>query len=176
MYNNFMVSTRDKNGRFIKGSKVPDDIRKKISNTLRNKPRKHDGYNNPAYGCWKNMLSRCRTKNKSSIYFNIKVCDRWLAKNDGFNNFIKDMGVRPSLKHSIDRINNDLGYYPENCRWATQSEQLLNRKPGIRFSEKARENIRKARIGNKNALGHKVSIESRKTISESLKKYHKEVR
>jgi hypothetical protein len=57
----------------------------------------------------------------------ITVCDRWNC----FENFVEDIGVRPSLKHSIDRLNNDLGYCKENCRWATFSEQARNTRKAI---------------------------------------------
>lgn len=55
----------------------------------------------------------------------IKVCDRWLGK-DGFSNFLKDMGEKPSSKHSLDRIDNDGNYEPSNCRWSTQKAQVNN--------------------------------------------------
>lgn len=52
------------------------------------------------------------------------MASRWLK----FENFIKDMGRRPTPKHSVDRIDNDKGYGPYNCRWATQQQQADNRK------------------------------------------------
>lgn len=54
----------------------------------------------------------------------ISICKRW----DKFENFISDMGSKPTEKHSIDRINNDGNYTPSNCRWATKKEQVRNRR------------------------------------------------
>lgn len=80
----------------------------------------------PEYKVWSNMLSRCTNPN-STYYKNyggrgIGVCLRWHL----FENFLADMGRRPSPIHSIDRINNDGNYEITNCRWVTRKEQALN--------------------------------------------------
>ncbi|MBK7381710.1 MAG: hypothetical protein IPJ03_22480 [Ignavibacteriales bacterium] len=55
----------------------------------------------------------------------IKVCDRWV---NNFNNFLEDMGSRPTPKHQIDRIDNEGNYEPNNCRWVSQTVNARNKR------------------------------------------------
>lgn len=88
----------------------------------------------PLYKIWLGMRQRCLKSGsvRYSLYGGrgITICDRWMS----FRQFAEDMGPRPSLKHSLDRIDNDGPYSPENCRWATQKEQLRNRRCAVYVS------------------------------------------
>lgn len=93
----------------------------------------------PTYHSWMGMKQRCNNSNHKQ-YKNygarkIKVCKRWLEPNgQGFLNFLKDMGEKPGKKYSIERINNDLGYFKENCKWATRQEQSRNTRQNINIT------------------------------------------
>ena len=87
----------------------------------------HGMRGSPEYSAWRAMIQRCRNGNHPEFENygarGITVCDKWA---DSFEAFLSDMGVRPSSRHSIDRVNNEKGYSPENCRWATGSQQMRN--------------------------------------------------
>ena len=79
------------------------------------------------YNSWRSMRNRCLYDNNNSKRYKqrgIKICDRWL---NSYDNFIEDLGERPSKEYTLDRINPDGDYNPENCRWATWHEQENNK-------------------------------------------------
>lgn len=89
----------------------------------------------PLYPLWSSMISRCYNKNRNSYKHygarGIKVCDRWLPENKGFENFLKDIGERPSVEYTLDRIDVNGDYCPENCRWATIPQQSNNKTDSV---------------------------------------------
>jgi hypothetical protein len=94
----------------------------------------HRKTHSPEYRSWASMIARC--ENPKYHHFHryggrgIKICDNW---RNSFENFLSDMGNRPSLSHTLDRINNDGNYEPANCRWATKLEQRHNQSRVIEF-------------------------------------------
>lgn len=91
--------------------------------------------NKRIYSIWINMKTRCYNP-KTPLFKNyggrgIGVCDEWRSNFGAFCNWALANGYSASL--SIDRINNDLGYFPENCRWATSKEQCDNRRNTLLF-------------------------------------------
>ena len=91
----------------------------------------------PTYSVWNMIIQRVTNPNfqqgdEDHYYYGyVEIVDRWMGDN-GFHNFIDDMGLRPSNKHSIDRIDPEKGYCKENCRWtcdnSMQSFNQLRRK------------------------------------------------
>lgn len=87
------------------------------------------------YTSWYDMKRRCCDPNQSKYYLyggkGIKVCDRWLHS---FENFLADMGLKPTPKHSIERLDASKDYEPINCVWATVAEQNRNKSTNRRIT------------------------------------------
>lgn len=85
------------------------------------------GHRSPTYSIWLAMHARCKSTNQKKRRYcldrGITVCERWMV----FENFLDDMGPRPNGL-TIERKDNNLGYDPGNCRWATWSEQRRNQR------------------------------------------------
>lgn len=101
-------------------------IRRKWTHRLAIKYTDHGMSHTPTYKVWSCMLERCRNPNNKD-YHNyggrgITVCKRW---QETFTNFLEDMGERPKGLR-LDRLNNDLGYFKDNCAWRTAREQAAN--------------------------------------------------
>lgn len=98
----------------------------------------HGAKGTKEYKAWRSMRQRCLLPNAPSWENyggrGISVCDRWITGEDGKNPFVcflEDVGLAPSSSHSLDRIDNEGNYCPENCRWADQKTQGRNRRTNL---------------------------------------------
>lgn len=97
--------------------------------------RRNDGLptNTPEYFAWRAMIKRCNSPAWHRWYGGrgITVCARW---RESFAAFLADVGARPGAGYSLDRVDNDRGYEPDNVRWATRREQMRNTRANRRIT------------------------------------------
>ncbi len=93
----------------------------------------------PEYGSWAAMIQRCKNTNNPHYATygaaGINVCERW----ENFENFLADMGQKPSPKYEIERVDNSQGYNPNNCIWETRRRQNLNKKKTLKVIFRGKE-------------------------------------
>lgn len=93
----------------------------------------------PTYSSWASMKTRCNNPNSTDFHryggAGITFDPRWVI----YDNFLADMGPRPTADHTLDRRDNRLGYSKENCRWATRLEQCSNREVTVRLNFRGRD-------------------------------------
>jgi len=114
------------------------------SRSVRSGRRSNSGARSPEYESWTSMIARATTKNNDRRGLDyalrgISVCERWRS----FDNFLADMGKRP-LGTSLERKNNNLGYCLSNCKWATASEQVKNRRSSQQVARDRAVSMKKA--------------------------------
>lgn len=132
-----------------------------------------EGKATPTYVSWAHMLQRCENEdNRAYADYGgrgITVCERWHT----FDNFLADMGEKP-VGLTLDRIDNDRGYEPGNCRWATRAVQNTNQRRNRRMLPVDRERAlldAVARGDDYSALTKRFGI-NRNTITEIWKRHH----
>lgn len=103
--------------------------RKCVGPLISKRRTRHGASQSLEFKSWCSMRRRCTIPSAHNYSYyggrGIKVCDEWLKS---FPAFLRDMGKRPSIAHTLDRINGDGNYEPGNCRWADQKMQSRNRK------------------------------------------------
>jgi hypothetical protein len=123
----------------------------------------------PEYRAWRHIKGRCFNPNVKSYPryggAGITMCEEWAGD---YRAFLRDMGRRPSPKHSVDRIEGTLGYEPGNCRWATATEQSRNRR-NVKLSEAAAHTIRAEAMNGtpRRALRERFAV-SKQTIARII--------
>lgn len=118
----------------------------------------------PEYKIWRQIRQMCNNPKSNKYYLyggrGIGVCKEW---ND-YEAFLSDMGERPTNKHSVERIDNNEGFYPWNCKWATTHEQNRNKRTNVKYNGECAVDA-SIRLG-----GHKALILERVAAGWSIKK------
>lgn len=113
----------------VSGNHLKSERTKSCGCLRQEKIKKHGMSHTSEYGIWESIKHRClNVKNKRYKDYGgrgIKICDRWL---NSFENFYKDMGSRPNKDYSIERLDNNQGYTPDNCIWVERSKQARNQR------------------------------------------------
>lgn len=108
-------------------------LQKDVTSQLNKVRATHRDIKSPEYKCWASMIQRCyNPKHDNFVNYGgrgIEVCSKW---RESYLRFLEDVGRKPTLQHSIDRINGNGNYEPGNVRWATRSEQEKNKSRGRR--------------------------------------------
>lgn len=109
-------------------------LRREMTSKQFTKHGKARGKKTPEYHTWIRMRSRCNSKNNPDYdkYYGgrgITICPEW----DNFAVFLKDMGEKPGPKYTLERRDNEKGYNPTNCKWATRAEQAHNTRKSYPF-------------------------------------------
>lgn len=97
------------------------------------------GKQTPEYKTWIKMIERCENRNcRSFVNYGgrgVRICAEWRRS---FETFLRDMGLKPSSKHTIERIDNDGDYEPDNCQWAMMKEQARNKRNNVLLTHEGR--------------------------------------
>lgn len=131
----------------------------------------HGESKTPEYNAWVSMKKRCYN-DTSENYINyggrgIEVCERW---KDSYENFIEDMGHRPTNSHSLERKENNSNYGPDNCVWATPIDQANNRRSNTYFEYNG-EKLTIAQLSRKTGISYDTllnRLENRSTVEEAI--------
>lgn len=132
--------------------------------------RTHGMSDKPIYLNWQTMIQRRENANNPHYHRyggrGITVCDRWKS----FEHFYADMGDPPTRKHSLDRQDNERGYSPDNCRWATARQQLLNTRRSIAKMERLSTLVR-LHLNTLKMNGAKTAPVLKQAAAPAVKKY-----
>ncbi|TXH19065.1 MAG: hypothetical protein E6R03_01130 [Hyphomicrobiaceae bacterium] len=123
--------------RLVSGGNLRQGLSSSCGCTIVENNTKHGLHKHPVYPVWQAMIQRCTNPNSQNFHRyggrGIGVSDRWKG-DQGFPNFLSDMGERPTKNHTIERRNNNEGYCPENCSWETRNAQYYNRSTNSRLT------------------------------------------